>query len=35
MGEGVKLYESGRLNSCKLSQEFASQHRGDRFIQAP
>ncbi len=32
---GAKFYESGKLHSCTLSQNFGSQHRGDHFTQAP
>ena len=32
---GVYFHESGKLKSCKLSQDFGTQRRGQRFVQAP
>jgi hypothetical protein len=32
-GSGTFFYESGKLRSCKLSANFGSQHKGDRFSQ--
>jgi hypothetical protein len=31
----TEFYESGKLKSCKLSTDYGSQKRGDRFIQVP
>lgn len=35
VGGGVKFYENGKLESCKLTKNFGSLKRGDRFVQAP
>jgi hypothetical protein len=31
----IEFYESGKLQSCTLSRDYASQHRGDHFTQTP
>jgi hypothetical protein len=33
--QAVEFYENGRLKSCRLSQDFANQKRGDGFLQLP
>jgi hypothetical protein len=32
-GAMTALYPCGKLHSCKLSHDYGSQHRGDRFTQ--
>jgi len=32
---GAQFYESGKLKSCTLARDYASHHRGDRFLQTP
>ena len=32
---GAQFYESGKLKSCTLARDYASHHRGDRFLQMP
>jgi len=34
-GGGAKFHENGKLASCKLTKDFGTQHKGDRFMQAP
>jgi len=34
-GSGAKFYENGRLMSCKLTRDYGSRKKGDRFVQGP
>jgi hypothetical protein len=34
-GSGVRFYQNGKLKSCKLTKDFGTQRRGDRFVQDP
>ena len=35
LGSGAKFHQSGKLQSCKLSKDFGTQHRGEMFVQTP
>jgi len=35
IGSGAKFHENGKLESCKLTKDFGTFKRGDRFVQAP
>ena len=32
---GAVFHETGKLKSCKLTRDFGTWHKGDRFTQAP
>jgi hypothetical protein len=34
-GGGAQFHENGKLKSCKLTKDYGSWHKGDRFVQAP